>query len=229
MPDEVLLPDTARAPRFYPVDIPGAPYFHPELGYLAPSHWLWRKLRVAAAVALVGSAIAAGTALALMPSGVVQRVSDPQPQVAVVSPPAPIDQAVPAMPAPPTVQLPARAQGVCDDLSTAFLALECRSGRIGKARLARARATHRLATVTIGRADPETAVPQAEKAAPAAPKPSPAAVPAKPKPPVRTARRERPSQIAAEPATPQVNSGGLAFPRFVLPSLFGGANLARSW
>src|SRR5579863_6095232 len=128
MPDEVLLPDAARAPRFHPVDLPVAPYFHPELGYLAPSRWLRRKLRTAAAIALVGSAIAASTALALMAPAAVEGANDPEPQVMAASPAAPVEPAMAALPAPPPAQVPARAEAACDDLSTAFLSAQCRSG-----------------------------------------------------------------------------------------------------
>jgi hypothetical protein len=240
MPGELLLPDIARAPRFHPVEIPTALNFHPELGYLVPSRSLRRKLCKVAAAALVGSAIAASTALALMmPRSAVEGAAHEEPLVAAAAPSVPVDQGAPAIPAPPAMHLPARAQGACDDLSTAFLAPECRSGRIGKARLAHARASRRLATVTTGaEAEPQeaapapgAATPAVAEAAPALPKPPPAiAAPAKPKTPAKTARKERPAQEAAsaDPGMPR-GDPGLAFPRFVLPSLFGGADWARSW
>jgi len=244
MPREESFAGVAEAPRFYPVELPPAPDFHPELGYFLPSPLLRRRLRKAAAAALVGSAIAATTALALMPRSPIEGVGQEEPLIAVAPQPAaiealPAEAALPATPAPP-MQLPPRAQGACDDLSTSFLAAECRSGRIGKARLAHARAGHRLTTVTIGRAEreheggeaaPPTAAKTATEAASTMPKAPPTAVPAKPKVPVRTVRKERPSQeaAAADPGMGRGNSGSPAFPRSVLPSLFGGTDWARSW
>jgi hypothetical protein len=247
MPREVPVRETAAAPRFYPVEAPPAPHFHPELGYLLPSALLRRGLRRAAVAALVGSAIAASTALALMPRPPIEGVHQEEPVIAAAAPAVAIEAspAIQALPMqPPRVLTPRvlprpHAQGACDDLSTAFLAADCRSGRIGKARLAHARAGHKLATVTIGRAERE--VVGEERSSPAAapsaaeaqtlPKPPATTVPAKPKPPVKTVRKERPSQeaVAADPGAWGGNSGGSAFPRSVLPFRLGGNDWARSW
>jgi hypothetical protein len=239
MPREVPVPEIRAAPRFYPIEVQRAPHFHPELGYLWPSSLLRQRLRKAAVVALIGSVIAASTALALRPHPAIERAGDEEPlTTAAAQPPAmqlSAIEALPAIPAAPLQAPPQRAQGTCDDLSTAFLSAECRSGRVGKARLARARAGHKLATVTIGRAgrEPEEPASQAAAASAAdatgkAPAPAAAAVPAKPKAAAKTVRKERPSQEAsADSGT--ARGSGLASPRFVLPSLFGGADWTRSW
>jgi hypothetical protein len=201
-------------------------------------------LRRAAVAALVGSAIAASTALALMPRLPIEGVDQEEPVIAAAAP-AVANEASPAIQAlpmqPPRVLTPRvltrpHAQGACDDLATAFLAADCRSGRVGKARLAHARAGHKLATVTIGRAEREVAGEErsspaapSEAEAPTLPKPPATTVPAKPKPPVKTVRKERPSQEAADPGAWGGNSGGSAFPRSVLPFRPGGNDWARSW
>ena len=236
MPREV--PEITEAPRFYPVQVPLAQHFHPEFGYLLPSPLLRQRLRKAAVAAVVGSAIAAGTALALMLRPAIEGIGDGEPLIAAAPQPAASEasqpvatEASPAIPARP-MQVPPRAQGACDDLSTAFLAAECRSGRLGKARLAHARAGHKLATVTIGRADRlserEEPAPQAGSPSAAEDKAPPAAGPAKPKAPAKTVRRERPREEASADSA-RGNSSGVASPRFVLQSLFGGADWARSW
>ena len=246
MSRELPVSEIGEGPRFYPVEVPPAPHFHPELGYLLPSPLLGRRLRKAGLAALVGSAIVASTALALMPRPAIEGIGDAEPPIAAAPQSAPTEplqpvaiEVLPAMRAPRT-QPPPRAQDACDDLSTAFLATECRSGRVGKARLAHARAGHKLATVTIGRAirQPEREEPASQTAAPSAADATaktpavspPGAVPAKPKSPAKTVRRERPREEAsADAGVARGNSSEVASPRFVLPSLFGGADWARSW
>jgi hypothetical protein len=176
MPGTEALPDQARsAARFYPVERPVAPQFHPELGYLCPSASVLRKLRSSAVMALVGLAMAASVVLAFAPRPAADNGAPDETAVPVLSAsvPAlsasvPVEGAAPA-PAiaevadlPPRREVPAataRAQVECDDFLASFLAAQCRQvvGRTGKARSARtARAqAHRLATVTIGRAAPE--------------------------------------------------------------------------
>jgi hypothetical protein len=238
-------PKGPGSPRFYPVELPSTPSFHPELGYFLPSPSLRRKLRNIAVTALIGSAIVASTALALMPRPDIETASREEPLVAALPQPDPIEEAVPAnfaarpvsLPAP----VPAHAQGACDDLSTAFLAPECRAGRTPKGKAARAaHAAHRPTTVGIGRATSEpdlreTGLAQtgpsspaaAEPAEPAAKASEPAAAPPKPKPAAKVARKPGPrpglDAASADPGSPRGNPGGL-----VLPSLFGG-DWAHSW
>ena len=37
MSRELPVSEIGEGPRFYPVEVPPAPHFHPELGYLSPS------------------------------------------------------------------------------------------------------------------------------------------------------------------------------------------------
>jgi hypothetical protein len=245
-------------------DAPFAQQFHPEFGYLSPSAPMRRKMRRAAVMAVAGMVIAASTALALVPRPAVDDNGRDEPALSAVSGLQPVDDAVavtdagPVTSAPPLrvtgFSAPARAQSSCDDLSQSFLVANCRFGRAGKARTAHVlrAATHRVATVPIGRIDAEpqsephkvvaarvvqAAAPTAAQAA-AASNETPAALPpaAVPvKPPVKTVpKRERPpsqeiNAFSAAAATPwSGDSRGLFFPRAVLPSLFGGADWARS-
>jgi hypothetical protein len=240
-------PEIPRSPRFYPIDLPSPPSFHPELGYLLPSPSLWRRLRGVAVTALIGSAIAASTALALMPRPELEAAPREEPLVAALPAPVPVEENAPAALTPRPMSaaaLSAHAQKACDDLSTSFLAPECRSGRTGKAAARATRAAHRLTAVTVGRAsgEPEledgglaqTAPPApvaAHEEAPAKVTDPAAAAPPKPKPAAKVARKpdRHPDfdAASADPGPPRSNSGGLVFPSGVLPSLFGG-DWARS-
>jgi hypothetical protein len=233
MPSNEACPDEiSPAPRFYPVEYPDPPGFHPEAGYLCPSPSLLRKLRTGAVMALVGLATAASVTLAFAPRPAADNGGPDEAAAPALSASVPVEAAAPA-PAvagkpdlAPKREIPAaaaRAQVNCDDFLASFLAAQCRQvvGRAGKtrsARTARARA-HRLATVAIGRAEPESDPPGKAAAASApsvgattiiaadtagAPKAvateaaaSDAASPAKPKPPVRTVHKERRPSVAA--------------------------------
>jgi len=146
---------------------------------------------------------------------------------------------------------PSRAQASCEDLSRSFLVAKCRFGRTGKAGVAHtSRAViHRIATVpsdpeplsephkaAAGRMAQAAAATAAQAAAASNETPTKLAKSAVPaKPPVKAApkRDRRPSQ-EAEPASAAAaapgngDSRGLVFPRLVIPSLFGGADWARS-
>jgi hypothetical protein len=148
---------------------PMAQSFHPELGYLCPAAGLRRRARRLAKLALVAVVVAGGSALGLSSALVAppaEEAAGVKLEAAVLVPPSwePMagEQAAPerAMPAALAAELPRTAvpQGeaalaharACNDLSASFLSLQCRSGR--KARAATA-ATHRVASVPLGRVD----------------------------------------------------------------------------
>ena len=142
---------------------PFARSFHPELGYLCPAAGLRRRVRRLAKLALLAVVVAGGSAVGLS-SALVAPPAEEAAQVkleaATVVSPIAGEQAAPerAMPAALAAELPrtaapqaalAHAQA-CNDLSASFLSPQCRSGR--KARAATA-ASHRVASVPLGRVD----------------------------------------------------------------------------
>jgi hypothetical protein len=139
--------------------------FHPELGYLCPAAGLRRRARRLAKLALVAVLVAGGSALGLSSALVAPPAEEAgrvKLEAATVVSAIAGEQAAPesAMPAALAVHLARTAvpQGeaalahaqACNDLSASFLSLQCRSGR--KARAATA-ASHRVASVPLGRVD----------------------------------------------------------------------------
>jgi hypothetical protein len=149
--------------------------FHPEFGYLCPSPEMRRKVRSVVMTAAAVMAIAAGTALALMPQFAPQPY-DGMRETSAPSDTAPSQMVTPAIlvngadadgagerlpfasthaTAPTDRAAGSRAAASCDDPSDAFLAPQCQPGKTGKShmmRVARAPAS-RVATVPVGRAD----------------------------------------------------------------------------
>jgi hypothetical protein len=146
-------------------EIPSAQNFHPEFGYLCPSPQMRRRVRRAALTVLAGMAIAAGSALALVPQLVPQPPAEGAGELSALSlataSPS-VEQAadegrawegkanqgkLAAVAALATVTdrsptteryASARAQASCDDLSGSFLAPQCKFGKAGKVRMTRA-------------------------------------------------------------------------------------------
>jgi hypothetical protein len=170
--------DSDMSAKDVDAEIPSAQNFHPEFGYLCPSAQMRRRVRRAALTVLAGMAVAAGTALALVPQLVPQPAGDyprEQSALSVAAALPSIDQAAdeakakakapegkPAATAPSATvterSVSARAQTSCDDLSGYFLAPKCRFGKAGKARMMRSArsaraARHQVATIPIGRAE----------------------------------------------------------------------------
>lgn len=182
--------------------------FHPEFGYLCPSARFRRKLRNATVTILVGTMIAAGTALALVPQLASHLpgdgVGDEPVLSAMALPPAEkvaavTDDVRPTVAAitladPVTERAaPSRLPAACDDLSGSFLAPRCQLGKTGKSHAARTAhpASSQVAAVPIGRVDPGL---EAEPRTAAAPRVVPAAATAAP---AATA-----SAVAANEASP---------------------------
>jgi hypothetical protein len=148
--------------------------FHPEFGYLCPSARFRRKLRNATVTILVGSMIAAGTALALVPQLAPHPpgggVGDEPVLSAMALPPADkvatdkvaavtddVRSTVATLAEPVTERAaPSRPPAACDDLSGSFLAPRCQLGKTGRSHAARTAhpASGRVAAVPIGRVDP---------------------------------------------------------------------------
>jgi hypothetical protein len=172
MPSDEARPDEIPpAPRFYPVEHPVPPDFHPDLGYLCPSASLVRNLRNGAITALAGLAMAASVTLAFAPSAPADNGGPDEAAMPALSAAVPVETATPAPAVAGTPALPprreiaavaaaARAQVDCDDFLASFLAVRCREvvGRTGTTRSARTARVHahKLAMVAIGRTEGES-------------------------------------------------------------------------